>query len=143
MKLFISGNRSISSIPVKSLNLLESLSQKHGFTSEDTIIVGDASGVDAFIQSLNLPNTVVYYSGAKPRNNLNNTATVFVKASGTGRNWHTCKDVQMSEDCDIHIGFVDTTKSDWHTTGTAANHKRVTDMGKPSYLIGNNTEYLE
>ena len=135
MKLFISGNRSIIEPSDKALDKLDEICVKHNISEDTVIILGDASGIDSFFQGIDWKNVIVYYSGKAPRNNVGNYPTNYVQAVGCGRAWHTCKDVAMSTHCDIHIGFVDTSKAGWQTSGTAANHNRVTNMGKPSYLI--------
>ena len=135
MKLFISGNRSISHLSEEVLRQFQALYiSRHGPEVPSSILVGDASGVDWYIQQ-NTDNCVVYYSGTTPRHYKHEHKLQHVPANGYGRAWHTCKDVAMSKDCGVHIGFIDTTRSNWRGTGTVANHIRVLGMGKPSALI--------
>lgn len=133
MHVFFSGNRSITTLgPSVSRMLIDVLE------STDVILVGDAVGVDTIIQhsaeTSDLPYTV-YYSGQRPRNMCNGRVTTqYVPAMGNGKAWHTCKDIAMSEQCDMHVGFVDQQNPAWKRSGTVANHNRVIGMGKKSYL---------
>lgn len=135
MKLFISGNRSITHLSEEVLRLFQALYiTRHGPSNPTSILVGDASGVDWHIQQ-NVDNCVVYFSGQQPRHYLSPHETKHIQAAGSGRTWHTYKDRAMGEDCDVHIGFVNTSRSGWQHSGTASNHRFVSDLGKPSALI--------
>ena len=143
MNVFISGNRSITSIPIPVLIAMEIILDD--FTNEH-ILVGDADGVDKLVQEIFYIPKTIYYSGKQPRNALikpsdrHEEATLkHIPASGYGRAWHTHKDIAMSNDCDIHIGLVEHLGN----SGTMANHLRVKGMGKPSFIINVNTAKIE
>lgn len=129
MKVFISGNRAIKSLTHKIMEELTDELEKLGATE---IIVGDADGVDTLIQMIMNPNaTTVYHSQYGPRNHVNNSKTRLVQSHGSGRAFHTCKDLLMAAHSDAHIGIVNSMLP----SGTVNNHKTVLSQGKPSTLL--------
>lgn len=141
MKLFISGNRSVSSLSVEDLKMLVDI-----MGTTQLILVGDADGVDSIVQYTAEKHKypyIIYHSSPYPRNSYSGDAsTCHVPAKGTGRAWHTHKDIAMSKDCDAHVGFIDTSNHVWKRSGTVANHNRVLGMGKDSYLFDVKTKEL-
>lgn len=135
MKIFISGNRSITYLPQDVLDVFHSTYHELcGDGAPCSVLVGDASGVDSIIQACS-DNCVVYYSGIGPRNFTVGHKSKYVQAQGIGRNWHTYKDRAMGDDCDVHIGFVDSSDPNYIHSGTHANHRYVDALGKPTALI--------
>lgn len=129
MKVFISGNRSIKDL---SEEIIERITTELHKLGAKEILVGDADGVDSLIQSIMDPNrTTVYHSQYGPRNNISGARTRMVRSHGSGRAFHTCKDVLMASHCDGHIGIVNSLSP----SGTMTNHKTVMDLDKPSILM--------
>lgn len=142
LRVFISGNRSITRITDKVSDLINDIINNNLELSnydDVAIITGDASGVDTLIQDScsDSVHVTVYYSGKEPRNlNGSVSESVYVPAHGnTGREWHSCKDRAMGNDCDVHIGLIETVNKQLLYSGTRTNHNYVTSLGKPSYLI--------
>lgn len=143
LKVFISGNRSISQVSDKVSNLISDiinieLEKNPSGYNEVILLVGDADGVDSLVQNScsDTEYVVVYHSGKEPRNlNKSVSETKRIPAYGTGREYHTYKDQAMGRDCTIHIGLVSTYNTQWLRSGTRANHNYVTSLGKPSFLI--------
>jgi len=134
MKLFISGNQSVTFLSQEAYQLIREAAAMLGADEPDEVLVGDASGVDSLIQLSGAPCTV-YYSGLGPRNYSVHLKKKKVEALGMGRAWHTYKDKAMSDDCDLHVGVVDATTKRYLQSGTKANHDRVIAQGKPSALV--------
>lgn len=105
MKVFIAGPRA-----AKKLN--ESIEDRlyNIFSSNFTVLVGDASGVDRLIQNyyynLNYDNVLVYASRGIARNNIGNWTieNVAVDDKIKGFDFYAQKDIAMARDADY--GFM-------------------------------------
>jgi hypothetical protein len=132
-KVFISGSIKIKHLDAKVIERLSNI-----VTSNFSVIVGDADGVDSSIQEylkLNGANSVVVYcSGETPRNNLGNWVTKKISTAykpGT-RDYFTAKDKKMAEDCDY--GFM---VWDASSTGTLSNALEIVERHKVALVYIN------
>ena len=133
MKLFISGSKSITELPITFKLLLDD------YMVESTeFLVGDCYGVDAAVQKYlelkGYKNVTIYCSGETPRNNFTTGAKVRSCADAakglTGSAFHYVKDIQMANDCDQAIMIWD-----GKSKGTGENIRRIKEMGKPYRII--------
>ena len=133
MKLFISGSKSITELPITFKLLLDD------YMVESTeFLVGDCYGIDAavqkYLESKGYCNVTIYCSGETPRNNFVTGAKVCSYAEAakglTGSAFHYVKDIQMAQDCDQAFMIWD-----GKSKGTAENLKRIKEMGKPFVLV--------
>ena len=133
MKIFISGSKSISSLPELAKIFIDQFIENN-----DEILIGDCYGVDAVVQKYlefkGFNNVTIYCSGEMPRNNFVMGAKVCScdeAAKGlTGSNFHYVKDIQMANNCDQALMIWD-----GKSKGTAENLNRIKEMGKPFVLI--------
>jgi len=133
MKLFISGSKSITELPITFKLLLDD------YMVESTeFLVGDCYGIDAavqkYLESKGYCNVTIYCSGETPRNNFVTGAKVCSYAEAakglTGSAFHYVKDIQMAQDCDQAFMIWD-----GKSKGTAENIRRMKEMGKPYRII--------
>jgi hypothetical protein len=108
MNIFVAG-----SISIKSLNEKELLYIDEIIKNEQTILIGDALGVDKAVQEYllkhNYQKIIVYFSGEKVRNNL---GSWHIKQHPnpenlTGKSFYQIKDKAMARDCDCGLFFWD------------------------------------
>ncbi|MDR1702683.1 MAG: hypothetical protein LBR56_07890 [Sporomusaceae bacterium] len=105
MKVFIAGARAITYLELAVLNRLENI-----FKKQYTVFVGDASGVDSFVQKFfaakNYKNLSVFASNGIARNNLGNWQVVNVPVNGKtkGFDFYVAKDIEMANKADC--GFM-------------------------------------
>lgn len=133
MKIFISGSKSISSLPELAKTFIDQFIENC-----DEILIGDCYGVDAavqkYLESKGYRNVTIYCSGITPRNNFVTNAKVRSCAENakdlTGSAFHYVKDIQMANDCDQAIMIWD-----GKSKGTAENLNCIKEMGKPFVLI--------
>lgn len=115
LKIFVSGSRSVSQLTQDFCHYLTAFT-----LSNETILVGDASGVDklvqAFLNDLGYRNVIVYHAYSYPRNNLGNWETVGNFSS------YIEKDKAMGDMC--NTGLVS-------SKGTKRNHTQLKKMKKP------------
>lgn len=114
MKVVISGSRSIKSLPpeaIKRINTIINLGAD--------ILVGDAPGVDALVQSYleirGYPNVTVYFAYGRPRNYRDSSWNA-VRCSGN----YSDRDKVMCGAADYGLAIWDGC-----SRGTLANTKRV------------------
>lgn len=133
MKLFISGSKSITELPITFKLLLDD------YMVESTeFLVGDCYGVDAAVQkyldSKGYSNVTIYCSSETPRNNFVTGAKVCSCAETakglTGNAFQYVKDIQMAQDCDTALMVWD-----GKSKGTGENIRRIKEMGKPYRII--------
>ena len=126
MILFISGSRFIHRLTDRAIEELELIlaDDSLGITE---VVVGDANGVDVFIQKLIEGSVTVYATTFSIRNFANSNAKL-VRVGNT----FTARDAEMTKVCDYHIGFV-TNKNPCR--GTKSNHTRAIKYGKQSILF--------
>ena len=133
MKLFISGSKSITELPITFKLLLDD------YMVESTeFLVGDCYGVDVavqkYLESKGCGNVTIYCSGETPRNNFVTGAKVRSCAEAakglTGSAFQYVKDIQMAQDCDTALMV-------WNgkSKGTAENIRRMKEMRKPYRII--------
>jgi adenine-specific DNA-methyltransferase len=133
MKIFISGSKSISTLPELAKTFIDQFIENN-----DEILIGDCYGVDAVVQKYlefkGFNNVIVYCSGETPRNNFTSAAKIHscVEAAKglTGSDFHYMKDIQMANDCDQALMIWD-----GESKGTGENLRRIKEMGKPFVLI--------
>jgi len=133
MKIFISGSKSISSLPELAKTFIDQFIE-----NGDEILVGDCYGIDAvvqkYIESKGFSNVTVYCSGVIPRNNFTSSAKIRSCAEAakglSGNAFHYVKDIQMANDCDQALMIWD-----GESKGTAENIRRMKEMGKPFVVI--------
>jgi hypothetical protein len=133
MKLFISGSKSITELPITFKLLLDD------YMVESTeFLVGDCYGVDVavqkYLESKGCGNVTIYCSGETPRNNFVTGAKVHSCAKAakglTGRAFQYVKDIQMAKDCDQAIMIWDR-----KSKGTGENIRRIKELKKPYRII--------
>jgi adenine-specific DNA-methyltransferase len=98
MKIFISGSRTVASLPSIVCTRLDNIINK-----DFNVLVGDCYGVDKLVQEYfhnhNYSNVTVYHISNEPRFNVGNYKTVKVNS-----HFQTSKDKEMAKDCDY--GFI-------------------------------------
>jgi hypothetical protein len=115
--VFIAGSLSIKKLHKLFLRRLESV-----VASEFNIVVGDADGADASIQSalfdLQAKNVTVYCSGLDPRNNVGDWSVKSVRSNKEpgSRAYFTAKDLEMAKVADYGLMMWDA-----KSTGTLSN----------------------
>lgn len=127
-KIFVSGSRSITSLPTIVMLYLDEL-----IRDNTRILVGDCDGVDTFVQkylrSLGYTNVCVYTSGSQPRNfyGINRWDTVCINAEKgeDEREYYAIKDIKMTNDCDEGLALWD-----GKSRATNANIERLKASGK-------------
>lgn len=133
MKYFVSGSKSISTLPESTIEVIDFF-----ISLEAEFLVGDCYGVDAavqkYLESKGYRNVIVYCSGETPRINFVTGAKVRSCAEAakglTGSAFHYVKDIQMVQDCDTALMIWD-----GKSKGTAENIRRIKEMGKPYKTI--------
>ena len=133
MKIFISGSKSISTLPELAKTFIDQFIENN-----DEILIGDCYGIDAvvqkYIESKRYSNITIYCSGVTLRNNFTSFAKIYSCAEAakdlTGSNFHYVKDIQMAIDCDQALMIWD-----GKSKGTAENLQRIKEMGKPFAVI--------
>jgi len=80
MKVCISGSRSISKLHPEAIARINRIIELNA-----TILIGDATGVDALVQSylysVGYDNVQIWHIGDRPRNNINNWPTAEVNSN--------------------------------------------------------------
>ncbi|MBT9099027.1 hypothetical protein KFZ76_15105 [Methylovulum psychrotolerans] len=135
-RVFVSG-----SIKIKHLDSKVTERLKNIISSDFTIIVGDADGVDSSIQEYlrvsGVRSVVVYCSGDTPRNNLGHWDTKKIATPyrpGT-RQYFTAKDKTMAEDCDYGFMIWDASSA-----GTLSNALELAGKRKAALVYLNKTK---
>ena len=128
-KIFIGGSMSVRALSPEVRTRLDNI-----IASQHHVLVGDAPGVDALVQtyfaSRQYTNVTVYHSGNQCRHNVGNNPTISVAFSGTGgRAFYTAKDIQMANDADF--GFM---LWDGRSQGTKSNLLALTRQHKKALL---------
>jgi hypothetical protein len=131
MKMFISGSISIRALDLPVIHLLDSI-----IAGGQTILIGDASGVDKLVQQYlfehNYPDVIVYYSSDKIRNKIGNWETKKISNNGnlTGRKMYQLKDEAMAQDADCGLMIWD-----GKSHGTKFNIENMARLGKAITLF--------
>lgn len=107
------------------------------------IIVGDCQGIDTLVQKYlnkcNYRNVVVYYSGSKCRNKVNQDwQSVSVLSNESGRAFYTAKDIAACNDADAGLAIWD-----GKSAGTNRNIKQLRDNGKSVLVYRLDKGYFE
>jgi hypothetical protein len=130
MNVFISG-----SIGKITLNETEIAHLTRVIASGETVLIGDAYGVDTAVQrhlaEQRYPHVTVYFSGETVRNNIGNWPLRLIPnpENLTGRSRFQLKDKAMAHDCDYALMF-------WNgkSKGTQFNMSYIAKLGK-NYLV--------
>ena len=128
MKVFVFGSSTIDMLTAEMLDALYELIN----TYHPEFLVGDCYGADnlvqAFLEDIDYPNVRIFCSGKEPRHaHFANVVSLWKDSGGKrGEEFQQVKDVSMTEECDIAIGFWDGT-----SRGTKANIDRCKKLGKP------------
>lgn len=105
MKIFIAGPRSVKNLNKKVKERLEKIK-----SSNFTVLVGDASGVDKEIQTFfhtnRYANVKVFAANGKARNNVGywDVKKIMVEPGVKGFNFYATKDLAMAKEADY--GFM-------------------------------------
>jgi len=97
--IFIGGSRRITQLAQPVLQRLDNI-----LSSQFTVLVGDASGVDLHVQkylfSKNYRNVIVFCTGNACRNNIGQweTRNVATEMRSKGFSFYTIKDLQMAKE---------------------------------------------
>lgn len=132
-KIFISGSMNIENIHLKVVQRINNI-----ISSNFTILVGDANGVDSSIQSIlkekKYENVTVYCSGNHPRNNIGNwtVKSIATDHKENTRSFFTAKDIVMAKDCDYGLMIWDL-----KSTGTLSNVYELLFQNKTSVVFVN------
>ena len=130
-KVFVSGSISIKYLPSAAIFKLDSI-----IKNNLTVLLGDANGIDSKVQKYlsdkSYRNVIIYYAGAKIRNNIGNWNTVCVGENSNlkGRKLYTLKDLQMAKDADYGMMIWDN-----KSKGTFANMLEMRKQNKSFYVI--------
>lgn len=130
MNVFISGSIGIIKLPKKAIEKIDNIIKK-----EYKILVGDAKGVDLYVQKYlfkkKYKNAVVYYAGNKIRNNVGQWETKnIVNHVAKGKKLYTLKDTEMANDADYGLMIWDG-KSD----GTMNNISMMKLQNKGFFVV--------
>ncbi|WP_421280869.1 hypothetical protein [Aeromonas taiwanensis] len=131
--IFISGSMGIKHINQDVLHRIDNIVNS-GFK----VLVGDADGVDASIQSYlvskNAKSVLVYCTGDQPRNNIGNwnIQNIQTNYSPGSRAYFTAKDLAMADDCDYGLMIWDA-----KSTGTLSNTIELLNRHKSSLVFVN------
>ncbi|MFM1694695.1 hypothetical protein [Aeromonas salmonicida] len=131
--IFISGSMGIKNINQDVLHRIDNI-----INSEFKILVGDADGVDASIQSYlvakEAKSVLVYCTGDQPRNNIGgwNIKNIQTHYSSGTRAYFTAKDLAMADDCDYGLMIWDS-----KSTGTLSNTIELLKRNKSSLVFVN------
>jgi len=139
-KVFISGSRSIKTLPSDVVETLESIVKKNYY-----ILIGDAYGVDTIVQKIlynqfNYKNVTVYTIFEQPRNLVSfdlNIKRITVPDNVTNHfRRQQYKDIAMTQDCDYGLVIWD-----GKSEGSFANIKRLAELNKLTkvYILKNKT----
>ncbi|MDR1583925.1 MAG: hypothetical protein LBS55_11845 [Prevotellaceae bacterium] len=131
MKVFISGSISLKALNTQESSLLDSI-----IAGGQTVLIGDAFGVDKLVQQYlfehNYQSVIVYYAGDKVRNNIGNWQTKQIDNDNnlTGRCMYQLKDVAMARDADCGLMIWD-----GKSQGTKFNIENMTKLGKEITIV--------
>lgn len=137
--VFIAGSMNIKNLDRKVKERLAKI-----LDSDLSVVIGDADGADTSIQQYlfehGANNTVVYCSGAKPRNNvghwpIHNVKTTYAPGS---RAFFTAKDVEMAETADYGLMVWDA-----KSTGTLNNVIELLKRKKKSVVFVNKVKVFK
>lgn len=134
-KVFVSGSRSIDKLLDDEIEKLDELINKNYL-----FLIGDANGVDLLVQqylnSNDYKKVIIYYSLVIPRNNIGDWNVNRCLTNKTGREFHTVKDIQMTNDSDYSIVIWDGVSK-----GTKANIDRSMKSSKPVFTFNRTINY--
>ena len=128
MKVFVFGSSTLDMLTAEMLDALHELIK----TYRPEFLIGDCYGADnlaqSFLADIDYPNVRIFCSGKEPRHaHFANVVSLWKDTAGKrGEAFQQVKDVAMTEECDIAIGFWDGT-----SRGTKANIDRCKKLGKP------------
>lgn len=131
--VFIAGSMNIKNLDRKVKERLENI-----LSSNLSVVIGDADGADTSIQQYLFEHggskTIVYCSGAKPRNNMGGWPVHKVKTTHApgSRAFFTAKDVEMAETADFGLMVWDA-----KSTGTLSNVIELLKRKKKSVVFVN------
>lgn len=134
--VFVAG-----SIKIKELDDLVKDRLDKIIDSDFSIIVGDADGADASVQkyllSKHADRTIVFHSGAKPRNNLGHWFAQAVRShfKAGSREFYTAKDLEMAKAADYGLMIWD-----GESTGTLSNVIELLKQDKKSIVYLTNSK---
>lgn len=129
-KVFLSGSRRLSRIPVEVRVRLDEMMRR-----ELTILVGDANGADKAIQTYfarhEYARVLVFCTSGDCRNNVGPWPTRVVEAPHRARDFafYTAKDAAMAEEADVGMALWD-----GESFGTIVNVARLVARGKPAVV---------
>lgn len=133
-KIFIAGSISIKHLDLKVKERIDNI-----IDANHTVLVGDADGADCSIQThlsqRGASHTIVYCSGAKPRNNVGHWPVnrVLVEHATLGsRAFFTAKDIEMAKAADFGLMIWDA-----RSTGTLRNVLELLLRKKKSVIFIN------
>lgn len=126
MKIFVSGSKSIKTLPAEVKTYIKDLA-----ANGNEFIIGDCYGVDLAVQkfllSINVSRVTVYCSGLVPRNNVGCFTTVaFPVENLKGYEFYRVKDIKMAEDADFGVAIWD-----GKSRGTKNNIDEMKRQNKP------------
>lgn len=128
MKVFVFGSSTIDMLTKQMLDALRDLIRRY----HPEFLIGDSYGADdlaqTFLEDIGYTNVRVFCSGREPRHShFNNVVSLWEKTGGKrGEEFQQVKDIAMTEECDVAIGFWDGT-----SPGSKANIDRCKKLGKP------------
>lgn len=129
-KVFFGGSRNLGRLNPALRTRLRNL-----ITNKDTVLVGDANGVDKAVQSFfaeeGYRNVVVYCMDGECRNNVGNWEIKSIDSGGRKKDfaYYAMKDAQASLDADD--GFM---IWDGESKGTLNNVLNLIQQGKPALI---------
>lgn len=138
-RVFIAGSMDIKLLDSKVQERIDKI-----VAQDFEVLVGDADGVDTSIQQYlvnhGATRTIVYCSGARPRNNVGRwpVQCVETRHSQGSRAFFTAKDIRMAEVADIGLMIWDT-----KSTGTLNNVIELLARKKKCVVFVNNTKVFK
>ncbi|MBN9245813.1 MAG: hypothetical protein J0I98_23870 [Mesorhizobium sp.] len=125
--IFLGGSRDIFELPVPVIERIGAI-----VAAEHGVLIGDAPGADAEIQSLlagyNYEHVGVFHAGPEPRNNLGDWAAYHIPPPEGARGFavHAEKDREMARRADFGLMVWDGA-----SPGTCLNVLRLVVIGSP------------
>ncbi|WP_108610540.1 hypothetical protein [Aminobacter sp. MSH1] len=128
--IFLGGSRDIFELPVPAIERIGAI-----VAAEHGVLIGDAPGADAEMQSLlagyNYDHVGVFHARAEPRNNLGDWAAYHIPPPVGTRGFavHAGKDREMARRADFGLMIWDGA-----TPGTCLNVLRLALIGSPCVI---------
>lgn len=127
MKVFVSGSISLKVLRLQAIQHIDSI-----ISNQDTVLIGDAFGVDKAVQHYLFERqyklVIIYFSGDKIRNNIGDWITKHIpnKTGLKGKEMYQLKDDAMAHEADCGLMIWD-----GKSRGTKYDIENMKQLNKP------------